>query len=70
MLLAVAGAGYVVDNVVAVVAPGSVPVLSSVTFLGGFLLAVWLVARARGATSTCGPQPLPDVPQASARPLS
>lgn len=47
VLLAVAGAGYVVDSVVAVLAPHSLPTLSSVTFLGEFLLAVWLVTRAR-----------------------
>lgn len=51
VLLAVAGAGYVVDGAVAVLAPGSVPALSSVTFVGEFLLAVWLVAPARRATT-------------------
>lgn len=47
VLLAVAGAGYVLDSVVAVVAPHTVPTLSTVTFLGEFLLAVWLVTRGR-----------------------
>jgi hypothetical protein len=47
VLLAVAGAGYVVDSIVAVVAPHSVPTLSTVTFLGEFLLAVCLVTRGR-----------------------
>jgi Domain of unknown function (DUF4386) len=47
VLLAVAGAGYVLDSVVAVVAPHTVPTVSSVTFLGEFLLALWLVVRNR-----------------------
>jgi hypothetical protein len=47
VLLAVAGAGYVIDSAAAVVSPHSIPTLSSVTFLGEFLLAVWLVARGR-----------------------
>jgi hypothetical protein len=47
VLLAVAGAGYVVDSVVAVVAPHALPTLSTLTFLGEFLLALWLVTRGR-----------------------
>ncbi len=47
VLLAIAGVGYVLDSAVTVVAPGSLPTVSGVTFLGEFLLAVWLVARGR-----------------------
>ncbi len=55
VLLVVAGAGYVVDSAVAVLAPGEVPTISSVTFLGELLLAVWLVTRGRRAGSTQTP---------------
>jgi Domain of unknown function (DUF4386) len=47
VLLVIAGAGYVFDSVAATVIaspPGSV---ASVTFLGEFLLALWLVVRGR-----------------------
>jgi hypothetical protein len=47
VLLAVAGAGYAIDGLAAVLTAGSWPAISSVTFLGEFLLAVWLVLRAR-----------------------
>jgi Domain of unknown function (DUF4386) len=50
VLLAVAGAGYAFDSGVAVLAPDAVPAVSSVTFLGEFLLALWLVTRGRRAT--------------------
>jgi hypothetical protein len=45
VLLVVAGAGYVVDSLLVVLHDGSLPAASSVTFLGGFLLALWLVAH-------------------------
>ncbi len=50
VLLALAGVGYVVDSVVAVAAPHSLPTLSTVTFLGELLLALWLVTRGRRTT--------------------
>jgi|SoiMethySBSTD1v2_1073268.scaffolds.fasta_scaffold122203_3 uncharacterized protein DUF4386 len=52
VLLLVAGAGYVFDSVVSTVLaspPGSV---ATVTFLGEFLLAIWLVVRGRTATAS------------------
>lgn len=45
-LVALAGAGYVFDGVARVLTGGSAPVASSVTFIGEFLFAVWLVAGA------------------------
>jgi hypothetical protein len=51
-LLAVAGVGYVIDSLVAVLAPGSWPVLGTFTFVGELLLAIWLVVRGRGLTMT------------------
>jgi Domain of unknown function (DUF4386) len=47
ILLIVAGLGYVVDTVAAVLMTGSPIVVSTFTFLGEFLLAVWLVVRGR-----------------------
>ena len=47
VLLVIAGAGYVFDSIASTVLaspPGSV---ATVTFIGEFLLAVWLVARGR-----------------------
>jgi len=46
VLLAVAGTGYVFDTFGEVLAEGA-PSISTVTFLGEFLLAVWLVIRSR-----------------------
>jgi hypothetical protein len=46
VLLAVAGFGYVFDSVGAVLSE-SAPVISTVTFLGEFLLGIWLVVRSR-----------------------
>jgi hypothetical protein len=45
VLLVVAGAGYVFDTFYDVLRPEATLTVSSVTFLGEFLLAVWLVAR-------------------------
>jgi hypothetical protein len=50
VLLAVAGAGYVLDTLTSVLFRSPVEV-STVTFLGEFLLAVWLVARGRNTPS-------------------
>ena len=46
VLLAVAGFGYVFDSIGAVLSE-SAPVISTVTFLGEFLLGIWLVVRSR-----------------------
>jgi hypothetical protein len=49
-LLALAGAGYAIDSIGAVVSQGSWTDVSSFTFLGEFLLATWLVIRAHRIT--------------------
>ena len=58
VLLAVAGFGYVFDSVGAALSD-SAPVISTATFLGEFVLAIWLLVRSRrvpsGATSTVDP---------------
>jgi Domain of unknown function (DUF4386) len=46
-LLAIAGLGYAIDSVGATLSQTSWTPISSYTFLGEFLLAVWLVARGR-----------------------
>jgi hypothetical protein len=50
VLLAVAGLGYVVDSFGAVLVRGSWTDVSSFTFIGEFLLALWLVVRGRRVT--------------------
>jgi len=45
VLLAVAGFGYAFDSFASVISAGSVPEISAVTFIGEFLLAVWLLVR-------------------------
>lgn len=50
-LLAVAGLGYAVDSLGAVLSRSSWSDLSGFTFLGEFLLALWLVIRARGVAT-------------------
>jgi hypothetical protein len=50
VLLAVAGLGYVVDSVAAILLPDSWADVSSFTFIGEFLLALWLVIRGRRLT--------------------
>ena len=51
LLLVVAGAGYVFDTFYDVLRPETTLTVSSVTFLGEFLLALWLVAKGgRGLT--------------------
>jgi uncharacterized protein DUF4386 len=58
VLLAIAGAGYAADSLGAVLAPDTWTDVSSFTFLGELLLALWLVVRARyvaaGATALEG----------------
>jgi len=56
ILLAVAGFGYAFDSVAAVLSAGSAPQVSVVTFIGEFLLAVWLLVRG-GATASLRPAP-------------
>ena len=46
-LLVLAGVGYAVDSFGAVLSVNSWTDVSSFTFLGEFLLAIWLVFRAR-----------------------
>lgn len=46
-LLAIAGLGYAIDSLGAVLSEGPWTAVSSFTFLGEFLLALWLVVRAR-----------------------
>ncbi len=50
VLLAVAGVGYIVDSVVTVFTEGTPFAISTVTFLGEFLLALWLLVRGRRLT--------------------
>lgn len=47
VLLVVAGAGYIFDSVASTVLASPPGTVATVTFLGEFLLAVWLVARSR-----------------------
>jgi hypothetical protein len=47
VLLVVAGAGYAYDSFVSLFTEGSPFTVSSVTFLGEFLLGVWLLVRGR-----------------------
>ena len=47
VLLAIAGLGYAADSLAAVLSQGTWTDISSFTFLGEFLLALWLVIRAR-----------------------
>jgi hypothetical protein len=57
VLLAVAGLGYVFDTMAAVLTKGSPIVISTFTFLGEFLLAVWLVVRSRRLSQDPAPAP-------------
>jgi hypothetical protein len=47
VLLAISGLGYATDSVGAVLSQGSWTDISAFTFIGEFLLALWLVIRAR-----------------------
>ena len=51
-LLAIAGLGYVADSLGTVLSQGTWTDISSFTFLGEFLLALWLVIRARRIAAT------------------
>jgi hypothetical protein len=53
VLLVVAGAGYVFDSFYDVLRPETTLTVSSVTFLGEFLLALWLVTKG-GRAPTAG----------------
>ena len=55
VLLVIAGLGYVVDTVGGVLTGGSWTDVGTVTFLGEFLLALWLVIRGRRLTSSASP---------------
>jgi hypothetical protein len=46
-LIAISGLGYASDSLGAVLSQGTWTDISSFTFLGEFLLALWLVIRAR-----------------------
>ena len=52
VLLAVSGLGYATDSLGAVLSPGAWTDIGSSTFLGEFLLALWLVIRARSIATT------------------
>jgi Domain of unknown function (DUF4386) len=61
-LLAVAGLGYAIDSLGAVLSQGNWTDISSFTFIGEFLLALWLLIRARRiavSTSALDEEPLP-----------
>ena len=51
-LIAIAGVGYVVDSLGAMLTQGSWTEVSSFTFIGEFLLALWLVIWGRRLTSS------------------
>ncbi|WP_181770635.1 DUF4386 domain-containing protein [Amycolatopsis pittospori] len=52
VLLAVAGLGYVIDTFGVLFSPNGWTDVSTYTFLGEFLLALWLVIQGRRVTST------------------
>jgi hypothetical protein len=52
VLLAVAGVGYAFDSLAGVLSNGSLPEVSGVTFIGEFLLALWLVIWGRRLAPT------------------
>ncbi len=47
VLLAISGLGYAIDSLGAVLSQGTWTDISTFTFIGEFLLALWLVIRAR-----------------------
>jgi Domain of unknown function (DUF4386) len=62
VLIAISGLGYAADSLGAVLSQASWTDISSFTFLGEFLLALWLVIRARHiavSTSALDEEPLP-----------
>jgi hypothetical protein len=50
ILIGIAGLGYIYDNAGAFLSHGSWTQVSTVTFIGEFLLALWLVIRGRRIT--------------------
>jgi hypothetical protein len=52
VLIAISGLGYASDSLGAVLSQGSWTDITSFTFLGEFLLALWLVIRARRIAAT------------------
>jgi hypothetical protein len=52
VLLAIAGLGYATDSLGAVLSPGTWTAISAFTFIGEFLLALWLVIGARRIATT------------------
>ena len=64
-LVAIAGLGYIYDSIGVLLAHGSWTEVSTVTFIGEFLLALWLVTRGRRITIS---QPvMPAEPAGAAR---
>ena len=60
VLLAISGLGYATDSLGAVLSQGSWTDISAFTFIGEFLLALWLVIRARriaASASALEPEP-------------
>lgn len=53
-LLVLAGMGYLVDSGVALLAPGAIPELALVTFVGEVWLFVWLLVKGRQLTVDTG----------------
>ena len=64
-LIAIAGLGYIYDSIGVLLAHGSWTEVSTVTFIGEFLLALWLVTRA--AASPSASPATPDDPAGAAR---
>jgi hypothetical protein len=61
-LIAISGLGYAADSLGAVLSQGSWTDISAFTFIGEFLLALWLLIRARSIavrTSAVNDEPLP-----------
>ena len=61
-LIAISGLGYAADSLGAVLSEGSWTDITSFTFIGEFLLALWLLIRARSiavSTSALDEVPLP-----------
>jgi hypothetical protein len=62
VLVAISGLGYTADSLGAVLSQGSWTDVTSFTFIGEFLLALWLLIRARRidvSTSSLDDEPLP-----------
>jgi hypothetical protein len=60
-LIAISGLGYAADSLGAVLSSGSWTDISAFTFIGEFLLALWLLIRARSiavSTSALDEEPL------------